>query len=187
MCVGHRYNMYVYVWICVCGHVYIYVHGCVWGHMCTLYVCVWICMRRYRSSVYVYAWIYVVYMLLSSCSHLSWINVNSLNRKPWSLMHFNLQWFFPFLRIQFILQLLLWKKKWVGESVTYVLRALFRGILWPTWMSICFWYLWSELRVGGVRGDYNIYIQVQSPLSGFSLNCVIMETRPLFFLLQNFR
>ena len=81
----------------------------------------------------------------------------------------------------------MWKKKWVGESVTYVLRALFRGILWPTWMSISFWYLWSELRVGGVRGDYNLYIQVQSPLSVFSLNCVIKETRPLFFLLQNFR
>ena len=32
-----------------------------------------------------------------------------------------------------------------------------------------------------VRVDYNLYIQVQSPLSEFSLNCVIKETRPLFF------
>ena len=54
-------------------------------------------------------------------------------------------------------------------------------------MNVYQLYLWSELRVGEVRGDYNLYIQVQSPLSAFSLTCVIKETRPLFFLLQNFR
>ena len=50
---------------------------------------------------------------------------------------------------------IMWEKKWVRESVTYILRALFWEIFWTTWMSISFWYLWSELRVGGVRGDYN--------------------------------
>ena len=73
-------------------------------------------------------------------------------------------------------------------SVTCVLRAPFRGIYWQTWMSISLWYLWSELRVGGVRvrGEHNLYIQVQSPLPRHSNSRYRRDqTRPLFFYPRN--